>query len=230
MKNLHVLGLAILVFTGFFTACTGDDTGIPDGLTAEELEAYKEDAKANLAAYVETLDPNDYSEENWAAIEGIANRGKENIDTAVDKQGVDSALAAAKDEIGQTGLREKTEAEHLEILREKLHRRYFKDDGTPASHAVFQDQYIDGKWVYVTVESFDVEILLSFDGIPEYFLVTYKPFAIGHTPGIIIGNEYLLFVINRRDHSNNPFEENGIEKGNRFYMFPGLGGVTGLPQ
>ncbi|MCL2139599.1 MAG: hypothetical protein FWH41_08755 [Treponema sp.] len=190
----------------------------------DSLAEYKEDAKAKLAAYVETLEPNDYSGENWAAIEAIANKGKKNIDTASDKQGVNSVLTAAKDAIGQIGQRDKTEEEHLEIIREKLHRRYFNDDGTPTYYASFQDlQYIDNKWtaVTVTLESFDVEILLSFDGIPEHFLVTYKPFAIGYVPGLIIGNEYYIFALNRIPNSNNPFEENGIEKGKRYYMFPG---------
>ena len=300
MKRTFV-GLVFLLFAGFFTTCTGDDVEIPDNLEAKELAEYKEDAKANLSAYFEALDPNDYSGENWAAIEELTNRGKENIDTAADKQSAASALAAAMDGIKQiplidkaaaakelaeykevakanlsayfealyqndysgenwaaieeltnkgkenidtatnvhgaasaleaafVGIRqipwvEKTEEEHLERIREKLQRLYFNDDGTPTYRANFPDyQYIDNKFTIltVTVESFDVEILLSFDGIPEHFLVTYKPLAIGYTPGLIIGNEYLFFELERHSNSNNPFEENGIEKGNRFYMFGG---------
>ena len=78
---------------------------------ADVLAKYKEGAKASLMAYVEALEPGDYSEENWAAIEEIANTGKENIDMAADKQGVDTALAAAKDEIGLINIKQKEEDE-----------------------------------------------------------------------------------------------------------------------
>jgi len=219
MKKILIFGL--ILFAGLFTISCRDGNYY-NGRTTGDLAAYKEGAKANLTAYVETLVTNDYSDENWRKIEEIANTGKENIDTAANKQVVDSALATAKVEIGHIKRREKTEEEHLEIIRGKLHRSFFNDDGTFTSSAYFHDQYIDGKWTYVTVESFDVEILLSYDGIPEHFLVTYKPFAIGHVPGIIIGNEYWIIAIKRISHSNSPFEENEIEKGNRFYMFPGV--------
>ena len=220
MKMKLVLVPAVLLFAGLFMSACRDDNR-DNGGTTGDLAAYKEGAKANLTAYVETLEPDDYSDENWKVIEEITNTGKENINMAADKQGVDSALATAKYEIGHIKQREKTEEEHLETIRNKLHRRFYKDDGTFTYMAYFPDQYIDGEWIYVTVESFDVEILLSYDGIPEYFLVTYKPFAIGHIPGIIIGNEYRIFILNQISHSNNPFEENEIEKGNRFYMFWG---------
>ena len=206
-----------------FTEAKDGITQIPlidKAAAAKYLAEYKEGAKAYLASYFGALYPNDYSSENWAAIEEIANKGKENIDIAIDVKGVDSAFTEALDEIRQIPWIEKTVEEHLERIREKLHSRYFDVD-SPTYSAAFPDQIIDGKWTYVTVESFDVEIILSYDGKPEHFLVTHKPFAIGYVPGIIIGNEYNVFWINRIGHSNNPFEENGIEKGNRYYMFPG---------
>jgi hypothetical protein len=112
----------------------------------------------------------------------------------------------------------------LEIIRKKLQARYFKADGRPTNAAYFQvNILIDGNYIYLPVESFDVEILSSFDGKPEYFLVTYKPVAIGYTPGVIIGNKYYLLGSNHVSNRNNPFEERGIEKGNRYYMKGGAG-------
>ena len=93
--------LAILLLAGLsLAACQGNGEREKEILPELQLQPYKETAKANLTAYVDALDPGDYSEENWAAIESIAYTGKENIDKAADKQGVDSALAAALDEIG----------------------------------------------------------------------------------------------------------------------------------
>ena len=113
-----------------------------------------------------------------------------------------------------------TEEEQLEIITKKLQAYYFKSDGTPTRPAYFQVKDADG-WVtgdYVTVESFDVEMLLSFDSKPEHFLVTFKPSTIGYRPGIIINNKYYLLGVNR-PNKQNPFEERGIEIGNRFFMF-----------
>jgi hypothetical protein len=116
----------------------------------------------------------------------------------------------------------------LEIIRKKLQARCFNDDGTPTDWAYFE---INNGYSYATgervaVESFDVEILLSFDGKPEHFLVTYKPFVAGYTPGVIIGNKYYLLGSSHRNNSNNPFEENGIEKGNRYYHGVGRSGLV----
>ena len=93
MKKRFVLGLAILFVAGLFmTACVlGNQT---DGLTA-----HKETAKATLTAYVEALNQDDYSEENWAAIKGIANTGKSNIRAAINKTGVNAALNTALKDI-----------------------------------------------------------------------------------------------------------------------------------
>ena len=97
--NLLLVCLAILV-----CACDNQEkeTGslVANKENANDLAAYKEAAKANLTAYVDALSPDDYSYYNWLAIKNIADTGKENIDKATDKQGVDSALAAAKEEIG----------------------------------------------------------------------------------------------------------------------------------
>ena len=120
----------------------------------------------------------------------------------------------------------KTEEEHLAIITKKLQAKYFKPDGTPNyyyEHAYYDppDSKDPNDWVrvQVPVESFDVEIIKSFDGKPEHFLVTRKPFIAGYSPGIIIRDKYYLF--GSKGFSNNPFEEKGIEKGNRYYMNPG---------
>jgi len=112
MKNIAILPVFIILFSLAFLSCpvvTNEDPDVKKVTAAEEeltlqtktydLSVYKKDAKANLTAYVETLNPDDYSYYNWKAIIDIADIGKENIDMAIDKQGVDSALAAAKEEI-----------------------------------------------------------------------------------------------------------------------------------
>ena len=96
MKKAFILGLGILFSIGLST--TACESNNPQK-KIDGLGAYKETAKANLAAYVEALEPGNYSDGNWTAIEGIANRGKENIDTATTNQDVDTALAATKDAI-----------------------------------------------------------------------------------------------------------------------------------
>ena len=63
------------------------------------LAAHKENAIAILTAHVQTLNPGYYSNENWLAIEQIANTGKENINMAVSKPEVNTALNTALKEI-----------------------------------------------------------------------------------------------------------------------------------
>ena len=97
-KRLLKKGSLLLALLAFIlVGCGGNDTASVAGY---DLEAYKENAIAILTAYVQALNPDDYSDENWAEIEMIANTGKKNIDMATSKQGVDSALAEAKCEIG----------------------------------------------------------------------------------------------------------------------------------
>jgi len=91
MKNNLFIGLAILLIIGLaMSACESNN---------DDLPVYKVKAKAILTAYVESLNPDDYSYKNWAVIEDIANTGKENISAAASKQEVDTALTEAKEEI-----------------------------------------------------------------------------------------------------------------------------------
>jgi len=123
-------------------AAAKDEIGLIDKEQKEinELAEYKENAKANLTAYIEALDANDYSGENWSAIEEIANTGKENIDTAADKQGVDSALAAAKNEIGLICIKQK-EADELAEYKEDA-----KANLTAYVESLEQDGYSEENW------------------------------------------------------------------------------------
>jgi len=66
--------------------------------------------------------------------------------------------------------------------------------------------------------SFEVEPLRAFDGVPEYFLVTFEPIAIGAIPGIIIGQNYRFCYLSRM--GSNPYEDNNIERENRYFDFP----------
>jgi len=152
----------------------------------------------------------------------------------------------------------KTEEEHLKIITQKLQAKYFNSDGTPCYY--FEYTYCDPSgntdpenWISVKipVESFEVEILLTFDNKQEHFLVTFKPSSIGFVPGIIVNSKYYLlngqWINIQRNYGcyidddgekavfppgygegKNPFEENKIEKGNRYYMHVGASGPRGL--
>ena len=125
----------------------------------------------------------------------------------------------------------KTEEEHLAIITKKLHAKFFKPDGTPNYFYEYYDKpdktdYTTWNRITVLIESFDVEILLSFDNKPEHFLITHKPSIIGYTIGTIIDNKY--YIVGSQSNSNNPFEEKGIEKGNRYYMQMGASGDKSL--
>ena len=80
---------ALLLAMGFI-GCGGEEN---------ELAAHKKDAIAILTAHVQDLNPEKYSNENWLAIEQIANTGKENINMAVSKPEVNTALNTALKEI-----------------------------------------------------------------------------------------------------------------------------------
>ena len=49
--------------------CQGNGENEKNVFPELQLQPYKENAKANLAVYVEALEPGDYSDENRAAIE-----------------------------------------------------------------------------------------------------------------------------------------------------------------
>ena len=105
MKTKAVLSLIILfAMLVFMTVCNTGDKAITnkDSIHADTdgLAACKKDAIANLTAYVESLNQDDYSDESWTEIEELATTGKANIDAAADKQGVDAVLAEAKEKIG----------------------------------------------------------------------------------------------------------------------------------
>ena len=94
MKKSFVLGLAILLLAGLaMTACALNNQ--QDGV----LAAYREAARATLTAYVDALNPDAYSNENWVAIKEIASTGKENIQAAANKPEINAALNAALKEI-----------------------------------------------------------------------------------------------------------------------------------
>ena len=64
-----------------------------------DLAAYKESARSILTTYVETLNLDDYSDENWAAIEKLTNTGKKNIEAAENRTMVNAVLNAALKDI-----------------------------------------------------------------------------------------------------------------------------------
>jgi len=65
-------------------------------LRASELALYKRVAKLELEGYAAALGEANYFAQDWAEIVSIVAEGKEAIDAAEDKAGVDLALAAAK--------------------------------------------------------------------------------------------------------------------------------------
>jgi len=96
MKKKFILGLAILFSIGLST--TACESNNPQKET-DGLAEYKEDAKAKLTAYIETLEPDDYSDGNWALVQAAFMAGKKAIDAAADNTEVDTALNAAFKEI-----------------------------------------------------------------------------------------------------------------------------------
>lgn len=65
----------------------------------DELGEYKTEAKAEIQAYAEGKDKENYSVENWKTIEEAVTAGKEAVQLSTDKAGVDTAVAAAKEDI-----------------------------------------------------------------------------------------------------------------------------------
>jgi len=113
-----------------------------------------------------------------------------------------------------------TEEEHIQRITERAQKKFFNKDGSAYKHFFTYDE--KGKYLgQVAIESFEVEILLSFDGKPECFLITFMPESIGVMPGIIMNNQYYGLNLNRTKGAYNPYEENNIEKGNRYYMWQG---------
>ena len=70
----------------------------PTSAVTEEgdLEAYKERAKAELAAYRDSKDNADYDEDGIAALDAVKEAGDNVIDQALNREAVDAALSAAK--------------------------------------------------------------------------------------------------------------------------------------
>ena len=161
MKNIAILPVFIILFSLAFLSCpvvTNEDPDVKKVTAAEEeltlqtktydLSVYKKDAKANLTAYVETLNPDDYSYYNWKAIIDIADIGRENIDKAIDKQGVDTALAAAKEEIDMVSKEEKPT--ELAIVEEEVEIVELEEAGLSSARG----------WV-ITIKHLDENIIFN---------------------------------------------------------------------
>ena len=73
-------------------------------LDEQELAAYKADKKAALEAYGAGKGQDNYTAENWTAIQDAVTAGQNAIDNAADKTAVDAAFEAANTEIDSVAL------------------------------------------------------------------------------------------------------------------------------
>ncbi|MCL2848406.1 MAG: hypothetical protein FWE13_06680 [Firmicutes bacterium] len=98
IRKMMILGIALVMLFSFLglVGCENCSITTTPSLTLEE---YREVAKQTFARYVEVLDENDFIEENWTRILGYVEDGKTAINVAIDKMGVDTALAKAKEQI-----------------------------------------------------------------------------------------------------------------------------------
>jgi len=83
--------MALMLSVFMFSSCVVPD--VPDN----GLAAYKSAVQAELEAYAEEKGEDNYTAENWAAIQELVADGKTAVDAAADRAGVDAAVAAAKE-------------------------------------------------------------------------------------------------------------------------------------
>ena len=100
-KKIVSIGV-LLVMAFSLTACQG-----------VELAEYKLTAKTGLETYAHEKGEENYSVENWAAIGGLVADGKVAVDAATDKNGVDVAVAAAKQAVDAVQTLQQTEAQEF---------------------------------------------------------------------------------------------------------------------
>lgn len=91
IKKLTILGIAFIILFSL-TGCVD----LSDGLTA-----YKIDAKAAIQAYADGKGEEKYTAENWKEIENAVTAGKDAVQVASDRMGVDTAVETAKENIDE---------------------------------------------------------------------------------------------------------------------------------
>ena len=74
------------------------------GSTVYTFDEYKADKKADLVIYADNKGQDNYTAENWTAIQDAVTAGQNAIDNAADKTAVDAAFEAAKTEIDSVAL------------------------------------------------------------------------------------------------------------------------------
>ena len=74
------------------------------GSTVYTFDEYKADKKADLVIYADNKGQDNYTSENWTAIQDAVTAGQNAIDNAADKTAVDAAFEAAKTEIDRVVL------------------------------------------------------------------------------------------------------------------------------
>ena len=74
------------------------------GSTVYTFDEYKADKKADLVIYADNKGQDNYTAENWTAIQDAVTAGQNAIDNAADKTAVDAAVEAAKTEIDSVAL------------------------------------------------------------------------------------------------------------------------------
>jgi hypothetical protein len=85
-KKIFALGLALALFFSLAACNTG-------------LEDYKTTKKTEIATYATSKGQENYTTENWAAVDSAVESGKTLVDTAENKVQVNTAVEAAKDAI-----------------------------------------------------------------------------------------------------------------------------------